>query len=103
MLRMILAVFAFLALAPTSHAAEDVLARVRRGGMVRCAVDMTPGFSQTSAIGEAQGFDIDFCRAMAAAVLGDAGRIAIQRISSANKYNTKPSEEQCLAIFLYSK
>ncbi|HMA48102.1 MAG TPA: amino acid ABC transporter substrate-binding protein, partial [Magnetospirillaceae bacterium] len=46
--------------------AEDVLARVRHDGVVRCAVDMTPGFTQIAANGDAQGFDIDFCRAIAA-------------------------------------
>lgn len=66
--------------------AEDVLARVRHDGVVRCAVDMTPGFTQIAVNGDAQGFDIDFCRAIAAATLGDSHRIAIQRISSANKY-----------------
>ncbi len=66
--------------------AEDVLARVRHDGVVRCAVDMTPGFTQIAASGDAQGFDIDFCRAIAAAVLGDSRRIAIQRINTANKY-----------------
>jgi len=65
---------------------EDVLARVRHDGVVRCAVDMTPGFTQIAASGDAQGFDIDFCRAIAAATLGDSRRIAIQRINTANKY-----------------
>ena len=74
-----------LLVAPMARA-EDVLARVRHNGEVRCAVDMTPGFTQITANGEAQGFDIDFCRAVAAAVLGDSRRIAIQRISTANKY-----------------
>ena len=66
--------------------ADDVLTRVRHAGVVRCAVDMTPGFTQIAASGDAQGFDIDFCRAIAAATLGDSHRIAIQRINSANKY-----------------
>ncbi len=63
-----------------------MLARLRYDGVLRCAVDMTPGFTQIAANGDAQGFDIDFCRAIAAAVLGDSSRIAIQRINSANKY-----------------
>jgi general L-amino acid transport system substrate-binding protein len=78
---------AILLMALTSAAqAEDVLSRVRHDGVVRCAVDMTPGFTQIAASGDAQGFDIDFCRAIAAATLGDSSRIAIQRINSANKY-----------------
>ncbi len=75
----------FLVISPVK-AAEDVLARVRHNGVVRCAVDMTPGFTQIDKSGEPYGFDIDFCRAIAAATLGDSSRIAIQRINSANKY-----------------
>jgi general L-amino acid transport system substrate-binding protein len=86
MRKLVLAILTLLASASASHAAEDVLARVQHEGTVRCAVDMTPGFSQISASGEAQGFDVDFCRAVAAATLGSSSRIAVQRISSANKY-----------------
>lgn len=82
----ILAIVACLLPVAASHAAPDVLARVKQNGAVRCAIDMTPGFTKISANGEASGFDIDFCRAIAAATLGDSHRIAVQRISSAEKY-----------------
>lgn len=81
-----LAILSLLALASPGRAAEDVLARVRHNGVVRCAVDMTPGFTQIDAQGEPHGFDVDFCRAIAAATLGDASRIAVQRINTANKF-----------------
>ncbi len=81
-----LAILSFLAVGSPVRATEDVLARVRHDGLVRCAVDMTPGFTQIDASGEPHGFDIDFCRAIAAATLGDSSRIAIQRINSANKF-----------------
>ena len=81
-----LAILSFLALASPGEAAEDVLARVRHNGVVRCAVDMTPGFTQIDSQGEPHGFDVDFCRAVAAATLGDASRIAVQRINTANKF-----------------
>ena len=81
-----LAISTLLALVSTGAAAEDVLARVRHNGEVRCAMDMTPGFTQIDAQGEAHGFDVDFCRAVAAATLGDSRRIAIQRINTANKF-----------------
>ena len=81
----VLAILLLLTLGSATNA-EDVLARVRHDGVVRCAVDMTPGFTQIAATGDALGFDIDYCRALAAATLGDSHRIAIQRINSANKY-----------------
>lgn len=85
-------------LAPPATAAEDILARVTKNGTVRCAVDMTPGFSQVSPTGEVQGFDIDFCRTVAAAVLGDANRISIQRISTGNKFKAVTTGDVDIAL-----
>jgi len=82
----VLALFLMALETPACLAGEDVLARVRHNDQVRCAVDMTPGFSQITDTGEATGFDVDFCRAIAAATLGDSRRVATQRISSANKF-----------------
>ena len=51
---------------------EDVKAR----GVLRCIVSTgIAGFAYPDANGVWKGFDIDFCRATAAAVLGDAGKI----------------------------
>ncbi len=51
---------------------EDVKAR----GVLRCVVNTgIAGFAYPDANGVWKGFDIDFCRATAAAVLGDAGKI----------------------------
>jgi general L-amino acid transport system substrate-binding protein len=51
---------------------EDVKAR----GVLRCVVSTgIAGFAYPDANGVWKGFDIDFCRATAAAVLGDAGKI----------------------------
>ncbi|MCQ4348270.1 amino acid ABC transporter substrate-binding protein [Pseudomonas stutzeri] len=67
-------------------AAADVLERVRGQGVVRCAVDGTPGFGGIDAEGRPSGFDVDFCRAVAAAVLGDSQAVEIERINTANKF-----------------
>ncbi|HLU52657.1 MAG TPA: amino acid ABC transporter substrate-binding protein [Acidimicrobiia bacterium] len=49
-----------------------VLAAVQDRGTVRCGVnDVLPGFGVVDENGEYSGFDIDFCRAVAAGVLGD--------------------------------
>ena len=51
---------------------QDVQAR----GELRCIVSTgLPGFAYTDAAGVYQGFDADFCRATAAAVLGDASKV----------------------------
>jgi general L-amino acid transport system substrate-binding protein len=53
---------------------DDVKAR----GVVRCGVaPNSPGFAAKDAQGNFRGFDVEFCRAIAAAVLGDAGKIEL--------------------------
>ena len=67
-------VVAALAFANTAAAAtvDDVKAR----GVLRCVVSTgIAGFAYPDANGVWKGFDIDFCRATAAAVLGDASKI----------------------------
>ncbi|MGQ9370133.1 amino acid ABC transporter substrate-binding protein [Azospirillum sp. ST 5-10] len=72
--------------APAAARADDTLARVRERGELRCGVDLTPGFSGIDAEGRARGFDVDFCRAVAAATLGSADAISVHRINTANKF-----------------
>ena len=69
-----------------SSARADVLERVRERGAVRCAADWGTGFSDMNSAGRPAGFDVDFCRAVAAAVLGKADAVEIERIDTANKY-----------------
>ncbi|MCY4283814.1 MAG: amino acid ABC transporter substrate-binding protein [Thiotrichales bacterium] len=59
---------------------EDVQAR----GVLNCVVSTgIAGFAYTDESGEWKGFDVDFCRATAAAVLGDPG--AIKAVTSTGK------------------
>jgi general L-amino acid transport system substrate-binding protein len=66
-----IAAFAFVATA-TAGTLDDVQKR----GVLRCVVSTgIAGFAYPDANGVWKGFDIDFCRATAAAVLGDSGKI----------------------------
>ena len=76
----------FLMLISASSAWADVLDRVRKHGAVRCAAGWSTGFSGMDKAGRPTGFDVDFCRAVAAAVLGKADAVEIERIDTANKY-----------------
>jgi len=59
---------------------EDVQSR----GVLNCVVSTgIAGFAYTDESGEWKGFDVDFCRATAAAVLGDPG--AIKAVTSTGK------------------
>jgi general L-amino acid transport system substrate-binding protein len=69
---------------PTS--ATPILDRVRERGRVICGgrTDLA-GFGYLDADGKNVGFDIDLCRAVAAAVLGDAEAIEIVPLSAADR------------------
>ncbi|MDB5452240.1 MAG: hypothetical protein JWO33_818 [Caulobacteraceae bacterium] len=51
------------------------LKAVRARGRLNCGVHKGPGFAEQDAKGAWRGFDVDVCRAIAAAVLGDAGEV----------------------------
>lgn len=69
-----------------SSARADILERVRERGAVRCAAAWGTGFSDMNSAGRPAGLDVDFCRAVAAAVLGKADAVEIERIDTTNKY-----------------
>lgn len=54
----------------------STLAAIRKRGAVRCGTSAAyPGFGVRDASGAWSGFDVDFCRAVAAAVFGDSGKV----------------------------
>ena len=72
----------------------DRLQQVKDRGTVICASrNDVPGYGVLDAAGNNQGFDIDFCRAVAAAVLGDANAIEIRLITAAERGPTIQSGE----------
>lgn len=59
-------------------ARADVLDDVKARGAVKCGVTLAaPGFSAEDNAGKREGFDVDLCRAVAAATLGDATKIQL--------------------------
>ncbi|HHW78634.1 MAG TPA: transporter substrate-binding domain-containing protein [Xanthomonadaceae bacterium] len=87
-----------LALFSVSSAGADVLDRVRKHGAVRCAAGWGTGFSGLDNAGRPAGFDVDFCRAVAAAVLGKADAVEVERIDTANKYQALARGEVDIAF-----
>jgi general L-amino acid transport system substrate-binding protein len=64
------------ALAGTARA--DVLDDVKANGVLKCGVTLSaPGFSAENNDGKREGFDIDLCKAIAAAALGDETKIQL--------------------------
>jgi general L-amino acid transport system substrate-binding protein len=55
---------------------NSTLATVKQRGFLNCGVNSAlPGFSQTDGKGNWQGFDVDYCKAIAAAVLADPTKV----------------------------
>jgi general L-amino acid transport system substrate-binding protein len=65
------------------------LAAIRARGRVNCGVSTElPGFATRDILGHWRGFDVDFCRAVAAAVLGTADSVHIVPDKAQNRYAT---------------
>lgn len=79
-----LAVCALLLVIPASAATLD---DVRERGRLSCGVsEGLGGFSAQDASGAWQGFDVDFCKAVAAALLGNASLVDYLPLSAAERF-----------------
>jgi general L-amino acid transport system substrate-binding protein len=66
---------------------SPTLAAVRKRGYLRCGVHPgLPGFAYPDVRGTWRGFDVDICRAVAAAVLGDAGKVRFTPITAKDRF-----------------
>ncbi|MHC1712005.1 MAG: transporter substrate-binding domain-containing protein [Solidesulfovibrio sp.] len=74
--------------------AGDTLTRVKKDDVVNCGVgDGIPGFAQRDGNGNWSGLDVDFCRAVAAAVLGNPDKVAFLPLSSRARFTALLSKE----------
>jgi general L-amino acid transport system substrate-binding protein len=74
--------------------AGGLLAEVQSRGSLNCGVnDAVPGFGSVDDAGEFAGFDIDFCRAVAAAVLGDAAAVEFIALTAEQRFTALQSGE----------
>ena len=70
------------------------LADVQARGSIRCGVrDALPGFNFLTPEGEHEGFDADFCRVIAAAVLGDADAVDFVDLATSDRFTALQSGE----------
>jgi general L-amino acid transport system substrate-binding protein len=68
-------------------AESATLTAVQRRGRLNCGVNQgLVGFAYTDNRGEWRGFDVDFCRALAAAVLGDADAVRFVPLTAENRF-----------------
>jgi general L-amino acid transport system substrate-binding protein len=82
-------------LAITANSANaDTLDSVKSKGYVQCGVSTgLPGFSNADASGNWQGLDVDVCRAVAAATLGDAKKVKFSPLTAKERFTALQSGE----------
>lgn len=107
--------FAGLAFAATQASAASVLDKVKERGTLNCGTDNTaPGFGYLNTkSGQMEGLDVDFCKAVAAAVLGDASKVKFVTVTDKSRFDAvltnqvdvvfahttmKPARESSIAI-----
>ncbi|MBA1148964.1 amino acid ABC transporter substrate-binding protein [Ectothiorhodospiraceae bacterium WFHF3C12] len=75
--------------------AGETLQKVRERGHIRCGVSQgLPGFSSPSGDqGSWQGIDVDYCHALAAAVLGDRSKVRFRPLSAKERFTALQSGE----------
>ncbi|WP_207062123.1 amino acid ABC transporter substrate-binding protein [Motiliproteus sp. SC1-56] len=78
----------------TAAQAEGTLDAVKDKGFVQCGVSTgLPGFSNPDEKGNWQGMDVDVCRAIAAAVLGDASKVKYIPLTAKERFTALQSGE----------
>lgn len=82
------------ALPGTARAASPTLDAVKARGAVRCGTSPGfPGFSLPDSQGVYRGLDVDVCRAVAAAVFGDATKVQYVPLTAVQRFTALQSGE----------
>jgi len=76
------------------YANAGTLDNVKKNGMLNCGVSTgLPGFAEVGADKKWKGLDVDMCRAVAAAVLGDATKVKIVPLTAKERFTALQSGE----------
>ncbi|HEY57050.1 MAG TPA: amino acid ABC transporter substrate-binding protein [Anaerolineae bacterium] len=80
------------AAAPSGYG--ETLKTVKERGNVICGVNgQLPGFSYVNAQGEYEGFDVDFCQALAAAIFGDPAKVEYRPLTAKERFTALQTGE----------
>ncbi len=70
------------------------LENVKARGNLICGVNaQVPGFGYVDASGNYSGFDVDYCRALAAAIFGDPAKVEFRPVTAAERFTALQSGE----------
>ena len=94
-MRKLLTLVGVLALvAGAASAQTSLLDEIQARGHLTCGVNnQVPGFGSVDSEGNYSGFDVDFCRAIAAAVLGDADAVEFRALSAQERFTAVQTGE----------
>ncbi|WP_428616425.1 transporter substrate-binding domain-containing protein, partial [Pseudoalteromonas sp.] len=80
--------------ATSASAAEGTLDKVLAAGVLSCGVSTgLPGFSNPNSKGEWEGIDVEYCQAVAAAVLGDKTKVKYVPLTAKERFTALQSGE----------
>ena len=86
--------FAFLATLTTTLVFSGTLENVKKRGKLNCGVSTgLPGFSATNSAGTWVGLDVDMCRAVAAAIFGNAKKVKFIPLTAKERFTALQSGE----------
>ena len=89
----LLAAFALTA-GPVVAASPSTLDTVKKRGHLRCQIGTpSPGFYNLKSDGSWVGSDVAVCRAVAAAIFGDPGKVEFQSVNSTNRFTALANGE----------
>ncbi|PMG65916.1 amino acid ABC transporter substrate-binding protein [Vibrio lentus] len=78
----------------SASAAESTLDKVTSQGFLTCGVSTgLPGFSNPNSKGEWEGIDVEYCQALAAAVLGDKTKVKYVPLTAKERFTALQSGE----------
>ena len=93
-MRLVLATVFAVAATVAAHAQSPSLSTIKSRGQIACGVNPgLPGFSIPDAQGQWTGLDIDFCRAVAAAIFNDPARVKFTPLSAKDRFTALQSGE----------
>lgn len=76
-----------------ARGAGPTLSAIRSRGSVMCGITQGAGFATPDDSGRWRGFDVDFCRALAAAVLGDGNKVRFVPFTQQQRFSGLQSGE----------
>ena len=77
-----------------STAGAGTLDDIKAKGFLQCGINTgLPGFAYKDDAGEWQGFDVEYCKALTAAVFGDASKVKYTNLTGATRFEALKSGE----------